>query len=230
MSRHIRWSLIAFNTLLILIVGTVPFWLPFLEPLRPEQEISLGRQFECPNGFEAEICRLLGAIDERDPLEAQAMIAELLTPRQPAPADEASQDSMWAPVDRTTMAVTRETLILTGQFTEIDRLHRAQGSANVWELFADGTTYRYVRLEDSFEAAPGPDLRVYLSLASRPRTADEVLSNNTAIDLGALKGEVGAQNYLLDNELDILDYRSVVIFSPRYGTVFSSAELNFPVR
>lgn len=109
------------------------------------------------------------------------------------------------------------TVLLMGSFIDIDPIHGAEGSATIYEL-PDGD--RVLRFED-FRSKNGPDLHVYLSTEAPTSTfaglgADE-------IHLGALKGNVGNQNYDVPAEVDLSQYRSVVIYCVPFRVVFSTA-------
>lgn len=112
------------------------------------------------------------------------------------------------------------TVLLMGSFIEIDPIHSAEGSATIYEL-PDGD--RVLRFED-FRSKNGPDLHVYLSKEAPTSTfaglgADE-------IHLGALKGNVGNQNYEVPADVDLSQYRSVVIYCVPFRVVFSTAEFS----
>lgn len=227
MSRHINWSFIIFGAALIVLAASSPAW---LETFAPDQAGQAADAFPCPPAFLPDVCILLEEIDEENPLEAEAMIGALQAEPIPAPANENTIESLETIYDRDSVSVFSLTRVRTGQFTELDILHRAEGTANIWEIVADEEITRYVRFEEDFTVTRGPDLRVYLSINSEPRTREEVFASNTAIELGVLKGNTGGQNYRLDERIDITQYRSVVIFSTQYGTVFSTAPLQQPIQ
>jgi len=109
------------------------------------------------------------------------------------------------------------TVLVMGSFIDIDPIHGAEGSATVYEL-PDGA--RVLRFED-FRSKNGPDLHVYLSTEAPTSTfaglgADE-------IHLGGLKGNVGNQNYDIPADIDLSQYRSVVIYCVPFRVVFSTA-------
>lgn len=103
--------------------------------------------------------------------------------------------------------------LATGTFANLD--HEASGRAILLET-ADGT--RYLRFED-FEVENGPDLRVYLSDAS------DGSYSTTFVDLGALKGNIGDQNYEIPDDIDITVYNSAVIWCRRFSSGFAVAEV-----
>ena len=98
--------------------------------------------------------------------------------------------------------------------------HDARGTAVVIDA-ADGNTY--VRFEN-FEVENGPDLKVYLSRAGADASDDELGAN--FVDLGNLKGNVGDQNYLVPQSVDLTQYRSVVVWCRRFSVGFAVAPID----
>lgn len=109
------------------------------------------------------------------------------------------------------------TALLMGSFIDIDPIHGAEGSATIYEL-PDGD--RVLRFED-FRSKNGPDLHVYLSTEAPTSTFAGLGANE--IHLGALKGNVGNQNYAVPADVDLSQYRSVVIYCVPFRVVFSTA-------
>ena len=111
-------------------------------------------------------------------------------------------------------------VLLTGSFIDIDPVHGADGSATVYAL-PEGN--RVLRFED-FRSKNGPDLHVYLS-TEVPASTFAGLGDNE-VHLGALKGNVGNQNYEIPADVDLSLYKSVVIYCVPFHVVFSSAEIS----
>jgi len=78
---------------------------------------------------------------------------------------------------------------------------------------------------ESFKVQNGPDLYVYLSGHPAPRSSNEVHAAG-AYEVARLKGNIGDQNYDLPRDLDLSQYKSVVIYCKRFSHVFSTAELH----
>ena len=53
----------------------------------------------------------------------------------------------------------------------------------------------------------------------------ETVANAGFIHLGALKGNIGDQNYELPSDLDLNKYRAVTIWCRRFGVNFGTAPL-----
>lgn len=110
-----------------------------------------------------------------------------------------------------------DSMTLAGEFRSID--HTTRGTATL--ALADDGHY-YVRLE-GFSTENGPDLFVYLSTA--PATSDGREFAEDFIDLGALKGNLGNQNYLVPDGTDLERYKSIVIWCRRFTSPFGAAPL-----
>jgi hypothetical protein len=95
----------------------------------------------------------------------------------------------------------------------------ADGSATIYRLVDNSLL---LRLED-FSATNGPDLFVALSSSDNPDR--DGLLNSEWIQLDALKGNQGNQNYTLPADLDLSAYRTVVIWCRAFDIVFGYAVL-----
>jgi len=108
-------------------------------------------------------------------------------------------------------------VLARGYFIDIDPIHGAEGSATIYEL---PSGERILRFED-FVSKNGPDLHIYLSTEA-PVTTFAGLGADER-HLGALKGNVGSQNYSIPDDIDLSRYRSVVIYCVPFRVVFSTA-------
>jgi hypothetical protein len=108
--------------------------------------------------------------------------------------------------------------LATGTF--VSREHETVGTARVVRL-PDGQTV--VRLE-GFETSNGPALFVYLS--QNAAGGEEAAFDDDFVDLGALKGNVGDQNYAVPAGVDATGYVSVVIWCDRFDAAFGAADLH----
>ena len=96
---------------------------------------------------------------------------------------------------------------------------KAGGKATIYRL-EDGKPL--LRLED-FSTTNGPDLFVVLSSSANPD--QDGLKNGAYVQLDALKGNVGNQNYELPADVDLNQYKSVVIWCRTFNIVFGYATL-----
>ena len=98
--------------------------------------------------------------------------------------------------------------------------HETRGLVTVFRL-ADGR--RVLRLTE-FATSNGPDVRVYLVAAGDVQ--DEAAAKKAGfVDLGALKGNIGDQNYDVPADLDLTRYRAVSIWCRRFSVNFGAAPL-----
>jgi hypothetical protein len=98
--------------------------------------------------------------------------------------------------------------------------HETNGMATIYRL-PDGR--RVLRLTE-FATSNGPDVRVYLVAADDVQDEDAAKSAGF-VDLGALKGNVGDQNYDVPADLDLSGYRAVSIWCRRFSVNFGAAPL-----
>ena len=63
----------------------------------------------------------------------------------------------------------------------------------------------------------GPDLFVYLTKPGQETTE--------GVSLGALKGNIGNQNYLIPEDVNLEEYNTVVIWCRAFSATFGTGEL-----
>ncbi len=112
------------------------------------------------------------------------------------------------------------TAVITGGFRDADSFHKGSGKADIYQV-EDGS---YVLRFEDFNVTNGPDLHVYLAKHPDPTTSGEV-NDNGYLDLGAIKGNQGSQNYSIPAGTDISLYKSVVIYCQPFHVIFSVAPL-----
>jgi Electron transfer DM13 len=109
-------------------------------------------------------------------------------------------------------------VLATGRFHSV--AHETTGTATIHHL---GNGMRIVRLTE-FETSNGPDVRVYL-VAAEDAAGNDTVTRAGFVDLGAMKGNKGDQNYEVSAELDLSQYQSVTIWCRRFGVNFATAPL-----
>lgn len=116
------------------------------------------------------------------------------------------------------LVLERATSVLArGAFQRLE--HPTSGTAELLEL-PDGRSF--LRLED-LDTSNGPDLRVYLS--EIPASDDWHAYGERYLDLGALKGNRGDQNYEIPPGTDLTRFESAVIWCRRFTVGFGVAPL-----
>jgi hypothetical protein len=109
----------------------------------------------------------------------------------------------------------RNVLLGHGSFEPV--AHAVEGTATTIRRASGGNV---LTLTD-FEVDNGPDLRVYL-VAGPARNEGEV---DDFVDLGALKGNKGNQQYELPRDLDVDRYSTAVIWCRAFSVNFARAPL-----
>jgi electron transfer DM13 len=99
--------------------------------------------------------------------------------------------------------------------------HETKGVATLYQL-ADGK--RVLRLTE-FATSNGPEVQVYLGAASDAKD-NETVTKAGFVTLGAIKGNIGDQNYDVPSDLDLAKYHSVTIWCHRFGVNFGTAPLS----
>ena len=107
--------------------------------------------------------------------------------------------------------------LAAGEFRDLE--HPTSGAAQLLRLADERHFLRLERLDTS----NGPDLRVYLS--EIPASDDWYAYGERFIDLGALKGNRGNQNYEIPAGIDVDRYESAVIWCRRFSVGFGVAPL-----
>ena len=89
----------------------------------------------------------------------------------------------------------------------------------------DGQTQ--IRFSDGFKTKGGPDLKVFLS-----KHPIETLDSKTAVDhalnIGVLKSKSGAQIYTLPEDVDLADYKSLIIHCEAFSVLWGGFDLPEP--
>ena len=106
----------------------------------------------------------------------------------------------------------RPRVVASGEFTGADDFHFGEGQA----LLIENEPGKYLLRFEDFSVRNGPDLFVYLF--PNPEGFDD-----SAINLGALKGTDGAFNYEIPDGVDIADFNSAVVWCRQFEVLFASA-------
>jgi len=102
------------------------------------------------------------------------------------------------------------------------KIHQTSGRATIYKT-AEGK--EYLRLSD-FTTSNGPDVHVLLTRAEDKALESEMVKGDLdSVELGALKGNQGEQNYDLPTAADLNKYQAVVIYCERFHAIFGVAKL-----
>lgn len=155
-----------------------------------------------------------GAMSDAKPTAAMADAGAMAQPT----AAMADAGAMSEP---TAMAATEPVALAAGSLVPGSTPgDRASGSATIYRL----TDASHVLRLEEFATTNGPDLFVVLSRNANP-DADGIGDKGSYVQLDALKGNKGSQNYTLPADVDPSGYKSVVIWCRTFNIVFGYATL-----
>ena len=209
-----RLIIILVGALLVAAVWLFPYWQPLL-PTAGEAQVELfpGLARELQGEFAAlppERQRAYLDLAVQEPERALTMLETALSPAPAAPIEEQEMPELVAP-----------TVAAVGTFAAIDPTRFADGEVTVYRDANGGWLLRF----ENFTSVHGPDLRVVLSAAAAPADSAEMRVGSLDLDLGPLKGVAGSQNYAIPPEVDLRQYRSVVLYSQSLDLIYSRAQL-----
>lgn len=110
------------------------------------------------------------------------------------------------------------TVLVSGNFHGV--AHETKGVAAIYELPSGEKVLRF----SEFETSNGPDVQVYL-VAADDANDSETVTKAEFIHIGALKGNIGDQNYDLPADVDLDKYKAVTVWCRRFGVNFGTAPL-----
>src|SRR6516165_7753670 len=122
-----------------------------------------------------------------------------------------------APLNSSGAAPGMAQVLASGNFHDV--AHKGVGQATIYQLGGK----RVLRFTN-FETSNGPDVRVYL-IATKDAGDSETVRRSGFVEVGALKGNIGDQNYEISSDLDLNKYRAVTIWCKRFGVNFATAPL-----
>lgn len=106
------------------------------------------------------------------------------------------------------------------EHTFIKKKKSIKGSYTIVER--DGATY--IKFSEDFKAKKGPDLKVFLS----PKTIADVNGKtavNGSINIGELTSFKGGQKYMVPADINLADYKSVLVHCEEYAVLWGGADL-----
>jgi hypothetical protein len=222
MDLRIRLLMILAVALLAMLPWTLPQWWAFANPESPiaaglpELEMEARVLFDALPADEQEAYFLIYEGDEDiellpNPDWALALVrARLLGQDSSAPeAVEAFEEPAGAIV------------VATGEWREIDAVRRAEGEIIIYQL-NDGS--RMLRFEEGFASTRAPDVHIILTrnTALTTDSLDERGVGVDYIDIGILKGNIGAQNYSVPASADLSRYPVMALYSVEFGELIAT--------
>ena len=213
-----RFLIITGGVVGLVIAGVIGWWLasPLFINQTVDEEFPVSEQ-AAPIADETPTEQPTTAPDEEEVAQLPAPTREALEATAMVEAEDMPDTEMDDPMPEEVAAVPEA--LLNGQFGKVNDSYDATGIATIYQL-PEGN--HILRLED-FEVTNGPALRVLLATSPNPATSEEL---GDYVDLGALKGNIGNQNYDIPADIDISQYQSVVIYCEPFHVVFSYASLD----
>jgi hypothetical protein len=158
-------------------------------------------------------------VNEALPTSGQDLDASAARSASPSASSEDAEQS--SEPEPTPEPKPEPVVLAAGEF--ISHEHGTSGEAVILEL-PDGT--RVLRIQD-LDTSDGPDLQVWLTDAPVIDGIDGwgVFDDGRYVNLGALKGNVGNQNYKIPADVDLANYSSISIWCARFAVSFGAAEL-----
>ena len=92
-----------------------------------------------------------------------------------------------------------------------------------WKIVAQNGK-RYIVFDENFKTRRGPDLKVYLSSRPLASVTDRTVEPNS-VEIAPLKSARGAQEYEIPPDLDLGDYRSLLIHCKAYSHLWGGAKI-----
>jgi hypothetical protein len=126
-----------------------------------------------------------------------------------------------APLSSSVASANMPQRLASGKFHDV--AHKGVGQATIYQSEGGKRVLRFT----NFETSNGPDVRVYL-VAANDATDSETVKRAEFVEVGALKGNIGDQNYELSSDLDLSKYRAVTIWCKRFSVNFATAPLTAP--
>jgi hypothetical protein len=230
---RLRTLLIMIGAVMTAATYTFPLWQPLLD-----QRVPTAADAPIP-GLPADLAQTFAilppeqqaayrAIAEIDPLRGLAMVTGALAPRRAAPDGDLELPPLINPA-----------ILAVGSFGRIDPVRWGQGEVTI---YASQNALPLLRL-DNFSVANAPDLRIALVVRAElipptpapagapspvpppiPGTVS-ALDPNSLLEVGALKGVYGSQNFSLPANFDFTRYDRVIIYSGALDMIYSEAAL-----
>jgi hypothetical protein len=110
-------------------------------------------------------------------------------------------------------------VLASGTFHSV--AHQSAGQATILQLPEGKRILRFT----NFQTSNGPDVRVYL-VATTDASDSDTVKRAGFVELSALKGNIGDQNYEMPSDLDLNKYRAVTIWCKRFSVNFATAPLS----
>jgi Electron transfer DM13 len=210
---RLKYLLIGIAAAMVIPIAVVAWWLlsPLFIDKTVDEDLPFARSAVVPAGMTpGEVEQIMAGMAKVNQEVDEPMPAEMMT--SPGAGNANAADA--------TATQPAAVALKQGAFQDADNFHQGSGRATLYRA-PDGS--HLLRLED-FMVTNGPDLHVILTPHPNPESRSEV-DTPGYVDLGSLKGNVGNQNYVIPDHVDVAAMGSVVIYCKPFHVVFSVASL-----
>lgn len=229
MGTRLRAFIMLAGALLVVATFAYPLWRP--EPIEDVVEVVIFPELsaEQQQAFETlplNVQRAYAALQTENAQRALALVASRLQQRDPLPEEQQAL----SPDDIAGAVVAAQGVFAPVPDDEFDdrepqpypELYSVAGDVIIYE-FPDER--KWLRLEN-FQVTNGPNLQVIISTLPDPLTGAEVLLDRERIVIGDLLTPIGDQTYTsIPRELELENYRTVVIYESTYNLIFGVARI-----
>lgn len=227
MRRYTNWSLIFVMGIFVLAAVTSRTWIPEIQSsLVEEPEIE---RFGCPGYISSQQCENLRNIDEVNSQLAENLREGLDPENDLETFEEPTIEQLATDLNPNTSDEPQISRVKVGTFSDIDIIRTASGEVGIYEIIfpnEPSQAWRFLSFDEEFRVISAADLRVYLSPQANPDADNpEIVLEDNPLEVALLKGNIGNQNFELDGNLDLSQYRSVVIYSEEYDIIVATAPI-----
>lgn len=218
---RLRFFIIAFVGALGLVVWTLPQW---WATVNPESSVAA-----CLEGVPLDLCAQYSNLPRGDKeayetISAGDAEAELF----PKPDWAAALITARLTGENTSAPEATEPfeppqgaqVVSDGEFTGLDFVRIARGEFTIYQ---DSLGARTLRIEEDFVMSRAPDIHIVFTRNPDPNDVTGV--GIDYIDVGEIKGNQGAQNYVVPQGVDFSRYPVLALYSPSYDAVLGTASL-----
>lgn len=93
-----------------------------------------------------------------------------------------------------------------------------------WEVHKSGGK-TIIRMQENFQAAGGPDLKVFLSKKHISKVTGQNATKGSVL-LSPLKSTNGVQEYVVPDGVDLADYKSVLVHCVSFSVLWGGADIS----
>lgn len=122
------------------------------------------------------------------------------------------------PASDSTEMTAQNNILASGSFMTVEQDHPTEGTARI----VNENGKRYLEFDSAFTTAQGPDVKIVFH---QKQSIPVNLKEGEYITLTSLQSFEGSQRYLLPDDLDLSQYKSVGIWCRQFNVTFGYASL-----